>query len=172
MGIRETLNEKPQIVTGATVAVIALALGYIVFQLTGIGSGGGPSGGSVPTKAYFTADEGNTLIVDDASKLPPIEAGGQQAYRARVYSCDEGKTKFTAVVERVSENAMAELKKLTKPGAGGSGPPPAVQGMIAQQGLEVRQPKQTKWISVRDPAAQALLSPRCPDGNVAQPVYP
>jgi hypothetical protein len=37
VGLRETLNQNPAVTTGATIAIIALALAAIVWQLNGGG---------------------------------------------------------------------------------------------------------------------------------------
>ena len=78
MGIREKLNENPRITAGATAAIILVALGFIVYQAIG---GGGPP---IPTKAYYTIDDGETYFEDDIQKLAPFEHEGKQAVRAAV----------------------------------------------------------------------------------------
>ena len=85
MGIRETLNKNPGITTGATAGIILLAVGFIIYQLSG---GGTPS---VATKAYFTIDDGKTWFSDDINKVPPFDKDGKQAVKAYVYECPGGK---------------------------------------------------------------------------------
>jgi hypothetical protein len=169
MGIRETINQKPQIVTLATVLIIVVALGYIVFQF--IGGSGSPSGSASSSgDAFYSTDDGKTYFADDASNMPPFEKNGQKAYRAYVFTCDGGKTKFVSYLERIPDAAMAEINKL-KAQRGQNAPPPSpsMLAMIAQQSVEIKQPGQAKWISKRDPAAQAILAVKCPDGQTGSP---
>ena len=47
-GIRETLNKNPAITTGATAAIILIAIGVIIYQIMGGGTPG------IATEAYYT----------------------------------------------------------------------------------------------------------------------
>ncbi len=66
------------------------------------------------TQFFFTTDEGKTLFADSATLKPPFQHEGKVAYRAHVYSIDNGKTTFVAYLSKWSPIANESL--LRKPG--------------------------------------------------------
>lgn len=170
MGIRETLNKNPSITTGATAVIILIALGFILYQLWG----GSPS---IPTKAFYTTDVSSpegalaALFTDDITKIPPFEKNGKDAYRAQVFTCDGGKTKFIAYCERYTPDAktkMSEMRNAKTPPAPGA-------DMIMMQGVEYTKPGSKEWVKQSDfSKIQTVMQPKCPDGtmNNLEPVRP
>ena len=90
MGIRQTLNDNPVVTTSVT-GVIILAAIFFLFRSSCSGPGGGGDG-RVPTKLYYTIDDGATYFPDEATKIPPFTHQGKPAYRVLVYKCPDGTT--------------------------------------------------------------------------------
>ena len=102
MGIRNLLNEKPAVATGATIAVVVIALIAIFWQ-----SRDKTNSTSVANKAYYTIDDGQTVFEDDISKAPSFQQGGAQAVQAHMFSCDNGKTRFVGFLEKAPDKMPA-----------------------------------------------------------------
>lgn len=169
MGIREKLNENPAITTGVTAAIIVVALIIIGWQLFG---GGGPR---IPTKAYFTVDDGQTWFADDINKIPPFEHNGQQAYRVHLYTCDGGRNVFPTHLERYTDQAKAALLRAREGEQTGDMDPALYEQ--AEMGTEIKKARDpnARWIPQRDyERAGEIMNPICPDGtqNNIEPVYP
>lgn len=124
-------------------------------------------------KAFYTTDDGKTYFEDSADLIAPFIKDGKEALKAIVVTCDGGKTKHVAYVQRVTpmgKKLIAELPKRF--------PPPEVVPieylMAIDVATEVKRPGPGKWES-RDPrnlrAVQAITTAKCPDGGVAQPVF-
>jgi hypothetical protein len=156
VGIRETLNQNPGITTGVTAGLIVVALGLIIWQSTG-----GGSGPSFNNKQFFSNDEGATTFVDDAAKIPPFDKDGKPAVRAYVYTCDGGKTKFTAYLERYTDAAKKKLEA--------SKNNPTDIGMmeeISMTGIEVKKPGAAeKWVRQSTPQGSKVMDFACKDGT-------
>jgi len=159
VGIRETLNQNPGITTGATAAIILIALGFIIWQFTG---GGGPS---IQNAAFFSTDDGETWFEDEITKLAPFEKDGKQAYRVYVFTCDGGSTKFVSHLERYTEEAKKKIEEMRN--APEKGPPnPMMFEGVLMTGIEVKDPKSTQWVRQADfQRAQQVMMPVCPDGT-------
>lgn len=167
MGIRETLNQNPGITTGVTAGIIVLALVVIVWQLAG---SGGPS---IPTKAYYTVDDGATWFADDINKIPPFDHNGKPAYRVHLFRCGGGDP-FVTHLERYTPAAQ---KRLEQARAAGPEADPSVYEEVAMSGIEVKKPGtgDKGWVRQSNyEAASEIMSPICPDGttNEIEPVYP
>ncbi len=173
MGIRETLNQKPGITTGATAAIIFVALGIIVWQLLAGGSSG--SGGGIGSNKYFFSDDdGKTWFADDTTKLPPFDHNGKPAYQAFVWTCDGGKTLFCSHLLRFTEEAKKKRMEARQKTPAGAGDP--TLAMADVQGREVKlagngdDPK--NWVKQTDPAAGKIVEPHCKSGTELEPVFP
>ena len=71
MGLRQSLNENPGIVSGATVAIIVLAIGFVVWRLVRTDS----DVASPPSNlAFYSDDDGNSFFTDDRSKDRAVHA--------------------------------------------------------------------------------------------------
>jgi len=102
MGIRETLNKNPAIATGATAAVIVVALVFIVMQLM-------PNRPHIVTKSWYTDDDGTTWFKDGLEKIPPFDHNGKEAVRCFVYKCKG--TKFVGYLQKYSDIGKAKMEK-------------------------------------------------------------
>jgi hypothetical protein len=167
VGIRETLNQNPAITTGATIAIIIIALIFIVLQFV-------DSGPDIPTKSWYTTDDSSpegalaSLFKDDINKIPPFEKDGKQAYRAQVYTCDRGKTRFVAYIERYTPEAKQTLERLRAAGPDQQPEPGAPGGpeMVLMTGIEYKKPGGSEWIKQTDfQKIQDIMTVKCPDGS-------
>lgn len=166
MGIREKLNENPAITTVATAAIVVVALIFIGYQLLGSGDSI-----AIQTKSWYTTDDSSpeaalaAMFADDINKVPPITKDGKDAYRAYVYSCDGGKTKFVAYLMRYTKDAKAKLET----GLANKSQPtdPGMQEMLAQTGAEVKKPgDKAGWVKQNDYVRSRFVTDiKCPDGT-------
>lgn len=176
MGIRETLNQNSYVAMGATVGVIAVAAWFIVSTLR---SNATPNYGSA---AYYSDDDGASYFEDSNKLIPPFDHRGKQAYKAYVYTCDKGKSKWVGYLEgylpdarKKVEELHVEMDRMAKdPKA--SPPPPDkdpvyVLPKIQQKGLVVKKPGQGKWVSQAD--GQEFFKVQhveCPGGGRDEPM--
>ncbi len=166
MGIRETLNKNPSIVTGVTIGIIVIAIGFIIWQLA---TSGAPN--MANAKSFYTIDDGATRFSDYSSKLPPFDYKGQQAVRVYVYQCADKKP-FIAYMERYTPEAKAVLEKAKADPANIN--TDAVDEAM-NNGIEIKKPGGEKWVRRESPEGQKLTSEiKCPDGtlNNIEPVIP
>jgi hypothetical protein len=100
MGVREKLNKTPSIaIAFAAVAfVIALVVLWRIVPRKG-GPESGIGGPRIPTRAFYTNDNGATYFEDDFNKIVPFDKDGKPAYMAWVYKCDDGEP-FVGVIGR------------------------------------------------------------------------
>jgi hypothetical protein len=169
MGIREKMNQNPGVTTGVTIAIIVVALIFIVWQLW-------PNRGpKIPTKAFYTVDDGATYFADDIKKIPPFDHEGKQAVRAYVFKC--GGKEFVAYLERYTPQAKAKLEKAREEAAKNPDamPPDMMMPDMMQQGIQVKKPGTGQWVSEADfQRSQDIMQVKCPDGttNNLEPVMP
>lgn len=160
MGIRESLNQNPQVVTGVTVGVIVLTLAVIVYQVAFSGPGG--EGGPRPTnEAFYTSDDGKTWFEDSRDKVLPFQKDGKPAVRARVFSCDGGKTRFVGFLERHTEQTRKNYEQMKNdPSAHHA------LGPMLSQGIEVKRPGDKEWSGMnRMDQFIKVQDVKCPDGS-------
>ena len=166
MGLREKLNENPAITTGATIVIIVIAVGFIIYSAL-------PSSGrKIPKQAFFSVDDGATWFVDDVKKTAPFDKDGKPAMLAHVFKC--GDKEFVAYMERFNPAAKAQLEALGPPPS-----PPSMEysqkrSMLMQSGLEYKKPKGDKWYRMNDYGAyQQIMNVVCPDkSQMPEPVIP
>ena len=161
MSLRETLNKNPGITTGVTVAVIAIAVAFIIYSQW-------PSrGAQVPTTAFYSSDDGKTWFEGDAKLIPPVMIDGKEAYRAHVYKCDG--EKFVAYLEgytpeaKQAIQAMQEASKNPDVKAGEMGK----YQLALQHGQQFKKPGDKEWMTMMDPKFGSLMNLMCKDGKTA-----
>ena len=155
MGIRESLNRNPAVVTGATVAIVVIVLVLIFWQSR-------TKTIVPPTKAYFTIDDGQSVFEDDMQKSAPFEHNGAQAVQAHMFSCDNGRTKFVGFLEKQPD-------KVPQAAGGGqrSGHDPRLFAALVKPPMN----KDAKWVSKLGPDGAAIIaSVRCPEGGSGTPM--
>jgi hypothetical protein len=124
------------------------------------------------TKTYYTTDDGQTLFVDDNTKMPPFDKDGKPAYRAHVFEC--GGKKVVGYLSRYTQQAKDALAEAQKYKGTGKPPPNARQlASLGTTGLEIKRPGDAQWVSQADAArATRIRVFRCPDGGTPPEVYP
>jgi hypothetical protein len=165
VGIREKLNENPSITTGATIAIILIALIFIGIQLFGSGNNVGG-----PRDLYFTTDDSSpdaakaAMFKADSTNLPPFDHDGKPAYQVMLFSCDGGKTTFIGYLSRYTPEALAQIKAMNSKDPKG----PVVPGVMAMPAVmmkEVKAPGPGKWLNQSDPKSRDVMNIHCPDGS-------
>jgi len=162
MGVRETLNKQPAITTGATIGIIVLALGFIIWQVMG-----GGNHIQIPTKAYYTTDDGASYYKDDINLIAPYDYGGKQAVKADVFKCASG-SEFVGYLERYTADAKKVIEDSRKnPGTEDFGK----AAEAASRGLEVKAPLtgDTGWVKNYAAAASKIITVHCPGGGDQPP---
>ena len=158
MGIRETLNEKPQVAIGASAALIALAVGAVAYQLAGASS----ADGARTRKVFVSVDDGQTFTVQPSDQIPPFTLDGKEAVVARVYECD-GK-RFVAYLQKFTPAGKKALEQLqTERGAAAVNA--AAPTGVAETDFLYKKPGGTEWVTPTSPKAADVLRVRCPSGG-------
>jgi hypothetical protein len=151
VSIRETLNNKPAVVTGVTIGIVVIALVAILLQ----------SRREKPapvSKAYYTTDDGATVFEDDLEKTTPFPHDGGSAVQAHMFSCDDGRTKFVGFLEKLPD----KLPQATA--AHGHDP-----RMFAALVKAPKNPS-AKWVNKTASEGIAVIAAiKCPDGGGSGP---
>jgi hypothetical protein len=148
VSIRETLNNKPAVVTGITIGIVVIALVAIFWQSR-------PKSAPRVSKAYYTTDDGATVFEDDLEKTTPFPHEGGSAVQAHMFSCDDGHTKFVGFLEKLPD-------KLPPAVASARGRDPKIFAGL------VKAPKNpsAKWVSKNSAEGAAIIAAiKCPDGG-------
>lgn len=147
--------------------------GFLVIAIAAVLGCGGlfePAGPKVPTKGYFTVDDGQTWFADDIKKIPPFDVNGKQAVRVYLYRCGDGEP-FVGHLERLTPDAKAAVEEFRKnPSRGKSNPVPLEMEL---QGREVKKPGDANWVSMKNMRdVVEIITPKCPKGVVVEVVMP
>lgn len=158
MGIRESLNENRSVSIGATIGIIVLAIGFLIWNLSG-GKSDLPLGGG---KMYFSDDDGKSFFAAEDANIPPFDRNGKSAVGAQVYQTDGGKTKFVAYLYRYSAEGKKKLE------AARNSPAEMFNRM---EYLEVKKPGtgDTAWVKSTSPQAIEIQTVRPPAGTTGEP---
>lgn len=177
MGIRDTLNRNPSIATGTTLAIIVIAVAFIVYSY----SQGGSSSVRQPTKAFFTVDDGKHWFTDDITKLPPFDHEGKEAVRVMLFRCGNGDP-FAGYLERYTTEAKKQLEEArsASTGPGGKAPARSPQDLASlavtmKMGKEIKKPGEATWTKIMDEQNRSrIMQVKCPEGqtDTATPVTP
>jgi len=169
MGIREKLNENPQITTAVTGGIIAVAIMFMLYQALF----SGPSS-SLQTEQFYTVDDGKTWFADSINMVAPFQKDGKEAVRIYLWTCDEGATKpFVTHLERYTPEAKAkfeQIQKLQNAKARPTAPQDLTDYASLEQlqytGLQVKRPGDANWVSGTDKKSMDIRgSVNCPDGQ-------
>ena len=158
MGIRQTLNEKPQVAIGASAALLVVALGAVAYQLAGASS----TDGARTRKVFVSVDDGQTFTVQPSDQIPPFMLDGKEAVLARVYECD-GK-RFVAYLQKFTPGGKASLEKLQAE-RGVAAVNAAAPTGLAESDYLYKKPGGSEWVSPTDPQAAEVLRIQCPGGG-------
>jgi hypothetical protein len=148
----------------AVVLLIAAGASFVLFR----SAGDRAAGPQTPDAdlAWYSDDDGKTWFAQKKSRLNYVTRDGRVAYRCWVYTCDGGKTKFAAYLERYAPEAQKQLQAIID---GKRPADPAILEGISANGLEVKKPGAGNWISIADPRAADLKDPVCPGGGNDRP---
>ena len=160
MSLRETLSNSPRIGIALGAAAILLAVIFLWPTLFA-----GAPHASMPSRVYFSDDDGKTFFTDDSSNIPPFDHGGKQALQAAVFEC--GGKQFVGYLIRFDNGAKAALEAMPEEDRKGSNPKAL---LIRQTGEMVKKPGNSHWVALKgdEPAGQ-IVSPVCPDGSDETP---
>lgn len=154
MGLREKLNERPQVSAGVVVGVVLALIALILYEMFG----GGPSKHMSGGELYFSADDGQTWFADSADKPTSTDHNGAEAYRCFVF-----KTSTSAPF-------AGYLEKLTPPP-----PPPATGGPVGPAVPDpyttdfVKKPGDKQWVPKMSPQGQKIVDVHAPGGSAEVP---
>jgi hypothetical protein len=152
LGIRETINRNSKAST--IVVICALVLGVIVIGLELRGQSG-----KLPTKYYYTIDDGQTWFADSSTKLPPFDHDGKQAVRCYVFKSTQGK--FAALLQKYDDKTLEQLAHRTDQ------IPPRDATVL------VKKPGEKRWTTMGlNQQALILMHVTGPDNSPAEPVMP
>jgi hypothetical protein len=166
MGIRETLNEKPQIAYGVAGGLVLLALIIIAFQFMG-GSRPGPTNAAGTDQAYFSDDDGASYFAEDGMKIPPFSRNGKLAYSAQIFRCGSDKP-FVGYLGKFSDVKKKEIEAAVK---AAQFSPRILRAAMSQ--MLIKKPGPGKWVSPDDASTyEKIQTITCPNGGVPEGVTP
>ena len=162
MSIRETLSTAPQKGLVALVTVVLIVVGVVVWS----NLFSGPRSPSMPSKIYFTDDDGKTFYPDSSANIAPYDRAGKQALQVAVFQCDS-KPPFVGYLIRYSNSAKAALEAMPEADRMGTNSK-ALQ--IRQSGAMVKKAGDKDWLALTgDRPIGQIVSPTCPDGSEETP---
>jgi len=136
MGVREKINTKKSLGTAFAVALLLAAVGVLAYS-------NWPQHRFAGKTAFYSDDDGQTWFIDTIYKSTPFDHNGKQAYRAMIYSCESGKTKFCAYLMRDKPEDKKRLDDAVAQAAQQGNPPSSVtlfddKGILND--MEIKQP--------------------------------
>jgi len=165
VGIRETLNKNQTYTTGATIAIIVVAIGIIVWQMLP------ESAPKIVVKSYYTTDDGRTWFEDTSDKVVPFDKDGKEAVRAHLFKCASGGDAFVGYLEKLDPNVKKRMEEFY---ANPSNKGRIMPGQVDQEegGRLVKRPGDPKWLPDTSPMAARITTIKCKDGSYAVRVTP
>ena len=111
--------------------------------------------------ATITMDDGKTFTSSGSDEVPPFMVEGKTAYRAYVYTCDGGKTKFVGYLERYSAKGKEMVKQIREQQRAHPSPPQLMLQTLNE--IEIKRPGDTRWVAQSDVGEAAkIIDVRCP----------
>jgi len=168
VSLRDTINQKPALAAGVSGAIVLIAI--IVLWLTLRSNKGGQSQ-FLPTKNFFSDDDGATYYVDDITNIPPYDHNGKKAYIAKVFM-NRDQQKFIGYLLSFDDK---EKKRITD-SINNNGVPPS-QAMTGVDEL-VKKPLGGKWVKIPGGSmleisrAVKIIPPGGKEGDEIFPVRP
>jgi hypothetical protein len=153
MGIRETLNRQKSIGLAVGVLLVVGAIGLFVTRYQGSGGHADLSA----QKVFYTTDLSSAdnalkaMFADRADRYPPFDHNGKEAVRVRVWTADDGKTRYISHFERFTPEAKERIRKMVD-GLRQRGVDEATFGHFVTEdvslngGVEYRFPESDRWI--------------------------
>ena len=164
MGQRQAFARKHLLVAAITILAI-VACAAFSWRWRSESASGGIAGG----KCFYSVDDGMTLFVDNDSRVPPFDYHGRQAYRAHVFSCDDGATKWVGYLERCRPESCETMGALLAERA-----PRAKIAVVLRGAMDFKKPGEAAWVNELDRGAARVLNVKCPHvgQHVAREVWP
>ena len=137
MTLREQINQNPGKAAAIVAGIALLSLIVIFYQLSGRTKIALPP--ALPDQAFYTDDDGKTFYADDAKNLPPYQHNGKTAYRAAVYSDNNGH-QWIGLLESLDPAQKKQADGLIKDGM-----PPRYA--FPEKTALVKKPGEARWIN-------------------------
>lgn len=169
MSIRARLNQHPTLAAAVAGAVLIACVLWMIYSATRPESHA--SGKGMPTRDYFTEDDGASYFEDDFANVPPFQHGQNEAVRAVVFQCAGG-APFVGYLEKYKPDDKVEFEKALKDfKPGGFGPPPFV--FMYHKALVKKAGAGHEWVSRENPAqSDPIVQVKCQDGSDAVRIGP
>jgi hypothetical protein len=157
-GLRGVVNRHRIAATAIALLVIGGSCAWIMWSQRPAKHALPPSG-----TAFYTVDDGATLFIDDAERLPPFTHDGKPAVRAIVYSCDGGRTQFVGWIQKLPEEALNKALAAARD-------PRTIDDddIAAKSGWLVKRPGSADWVNSKTDRArfnEIISRVKCPNGN-------
>ena len=166
VGLREKLDKHPQATIAFAVAVLVAACAFGFFQLLP-----GHRIPGVSSKAYFTTEDNLTgqaaldaLFVASVSNVPPFDHNGKPAYRAVVYNCNGGRTRWIQNLRRFTPAVRDQVVAAYVAEEAKGIHTDAYLAPFEDRGLEVKAPGAGSWVRVKDHSYANIVTPTPPPG--------
>jgi hypothetical protein len=163
MFVRDAINKNPR-----TSLVIVLVM-VIVFVSFAIQSTASNSADGVPTKSYYSDDDGASYFTDAVSKVTPFDHNGKHAVKAYVYRFG-GHAPFVGYLERITPDGAKKMAAL-KAGEPGYADKAAE---ITGRHCEVKKPGGKDWFKPMSAAGSKVVAIEPPANETGEldPVFP
>ena len=162
MGVRQYMNEKRGLSITVALAMVVGTIAMLWYQSVA-NSTVAPYDG----KAFLTVDDGKNYFAADGMLLPPVNHEGKIAYRANVFTCDGGKTKWVGYLERYSERGKAKFKQMREEQMRGAMPG---DGTELLNEMELKRPGDRAWVRQSNiELAAPILDVKCPHNGAHEP---
>jgi hypothetical protein len=163
LGVRETLNRNKSLTVAVTGAAIFLGVGLFLWNLNSSASDRLGTGND-----FITTDDGKTFSLDSSQELPPFTVNGKTAYRAYVYTCDGGKTKWVGYIQRYTPEGKKLALKMREQQRTAKGPPQLNPTLL--ENIEIKRPGDAQWVRQSDlTQASRIADVKCPHNAAETP---
>jgi len=163
MSVREAINKNPVVSVILIVAAVVACVGFAVSSTANSSSSG------IPTKAFYSDDDGATYFADDINKVAPFDHQGKQAVKAYVYRFGNHGP-FVGYLERTTPEGAQKIAALkpTEPGYADK-----LAEMVGRH-AEVKKPGGKDWFKPTSAAGSKAMSIQAPANETQDldPVFP
>jgi len=168
MDIRRSLQQKPIFGVAIAIFLVLMASAILARQYW-------PQKKANLSEAYFTDDDGNTWFNDSAFLVPPFDHNGRTAVFAEIYTYDNGAKKFCAYEAKYTPKAKKRLEAALADAQKNNQPPSTVSlyhdRSFITEGMLVKAPGSSDWVSMADPQANSVCSIHSPDGTAVDQCF-
>ena len=163
MSMREAINKNPTVSVVILFVTVTLCVGFAIRSAASNANEG------IPTKFYYSDDDGVTFFADEATKVAPFDHNGKQAVKAYVYRFGS-KSPFVGYLERVTPEGHKKISALNA--AQPNFADKAVE--IASQNNEIKKPGGKDWVRLNTLAGSKVVGMQAPANETGElePVFP